>query len=339
MILKKLLQRYCLTSSLLLVLLCIASTASAATFNLPKDGDDIVGKLLTIQIKKGESWDSLGKKYDLSWYELIEANQDLDPNKVLEHQKVLIPAQHILPRYRHGIVINMSELRLYYFTKDGKQVKTFPVTLGRRKWRTPIGKTYIVKKQANPDWHVPKTIRDYAKNERKLELPNVIKAGDPKNPLGRFAIYLGKKGYVIHGTNQPWTIGHFISSGCIRMRDGDIDEVFKLAERGVPVHIVNNPVKAGWLDGKLYLKAQLPLILNEVVSDDNHDSGDRAVKLATKDRPVTLYSRQVKAVTVQRKGIPKLVGVAKLDAPADTVVKDKADKMTKNQVCKLNKKA
>ncbi len=73
--------------------------------------------------------------------------------------------------------------------------------------------------------------------KRRPDLP-VFMAGGPDNPLGARALYLGSTLYRIHGSNQPWTIGHAVSSGCIRMRNEDVTDLYQRVGVGTTVHVL-----------------------------------------------------------------------------------------------------
>jgi len=173
-----------------------------------------------------------------------------------------VPSQHVLPRVpRRGLVLNLPEMRMYYFPpkQPGRpaQVQTYPIGIGRMDWATPLGTTTIVGKVKDPSWTPPESIRleHAAKGD---PLPRVVPAG-PNNPLGRYAMRLGIPGYLIHSTNKPLGVGMRVSHGCIRMLPEDIERLFPQLPTGTPVTIVNQPVKAGWYGGKLYIEIHPPL--------------------------------------------------------------------------------
>lgn len=289
--------------------LLFTATALAATYRMPKPGNDIVGKSFTIQVKKGDSLNSLSKRYGVSFHELLEANPNIEGNRLKVGSTLLVPTQFILPKYRKGIVINLPELRLYYFTPDGKYVKTYPLGLGRRDWRTPTGPTAVIKKKVNPDWNVPKSIKEHTLETRGKLLPDVIKGGTPENPLGFRALYLGKPGYLIHGTNNPGSIGKFVSSGCIRMYNQDVEELYPHVAIGTPVHILNISHKAGWYNERLYLQSSIPVNLpDQETSPFNNDSVDMAIREILGDGIADINWDMVDQVTAERTGVPIAIG-------------------------------
>lgn len=239
------------------LVLCVPTMSYALTFPLPKTGN-IIGSIQTVKSQKGESLGDIGRRFDIGVYEMIEANPKLNPWSVGSGRDVIIPTQFILPPGpKEGIIINLAEMRLYYFHSDQPLVTTHPIGIGRKGWRTPTGTAKIVQKKKDPAWYPPDSIR--ASYERKgKSLPNVVPPG-PDNPLGQFAMRLSLPGYLIHGTNKPGGIGVRSSSGCIRMYPEDIESLFYKAEVGTKVRIVHIPYKVGNKNGNYFIEAHEPL--------------------------------------------------------------------------------
>jgi L,D-transpeptidase ErfK/SrfK len=235
----------------------LAIQASATTYQLPADGD-VVGSLQMATLRSGVSLSTVVENYDIGYYELLEANPQMNPQQPYVGQRVVIPTQYVLPLApRQGIVINLAELRLYYYPPGQNVVVTEPIGIGRMGWDTPTGTFKIIEKIPNPTWHVPASIaEDSAK--QGIVLPKTIPPG-PDNPLGAYAMRLSLPNYLIHGTNRPAGVGRRVSSGCIRMYPEDIASLFQMVAVGTPVTIVNQPFKAGWLNGQLYFEAVQPL--------------------------------------------------------------------------------
>lgn len=294
---------------ILLIALTTACTAQATFYRMPTPENDVVGRIFIVKAKQGDSLIKIGKQYGIGYHEMLEANNLHRLKRLQVGQSVIVPAQYILPpqTYRKGIVINLAELRLYYFDPQGKYVITAPVGLGREGWRTPTGKTYVVRKEENPIWHVPESIREYTLNTKDRLLPEEVPPG-PENPLGKFALYLGKPGYLIHGTNAPDTVGKLYSSGCIRMSADDIKNLFQLAERGTPVYIINHSLKTGWLNGNLYLESHVPVSHQEDESNWNHVTKETIIYNATQWRHVYVNWDKVNIIVKQRRGIPEEIG-------------------------------
>lgn len=191
----------------------------------------------------------LARNNSLGFVELRAANPTLDPWIPGAGARIVLPKRHILPEApRKGIVINLAEMRVYYFKDAGKEPLTFPISIGREGLQTPTGSTKIVRKKAGPQWRPTARMR-----KEDPDLPAVVEAG-PDNPLGDFALYLGWPTYAIHGTNKPYGIGRRVSSGCIRMYPESIKELFPMVPVGTRVTVVDQPVKVGWVDDQLYIE-------------------------------------------------------------------------------------
>ena len=129
------------------------------------------------------------------------------------------------------IIVNTSERRLYYTLGNGRAIK-YGIGVGREGF-TWAGSNRISRKAEWPCWTPPpQLIRREAAKGRKLP---AYMPGGPENPLGARALYLGSTLYRIHGTNQPWTIGQAMSSGCIRMANDDVMHLYELANVGTRV--------------------------------------------------------------------------------------------------------
>lgn len=283
------------------------SSVGATTFEMPPAGEDIIGHSFSIKARGGDTLASVGEDFGIGFHEMEEANPGINKKRMREGQHVVIPAAYILPRYREGIVINIAEVRLYYFTKDGKYVHTYPVGLGRAEWRTPIADTKVVRKKIKPTWYVPDSIRDFVFEQTGNLLPDSIPPG-PENPLGPFAIYLQKSGYLIHGTNQPWTIGKLISSGCVRMHNADVEELYNLVQVGDPVRIVHYPYKVGWKNNVMYIESHVPVNLKEPTNNLNVVSVDEAIQKATQHRQANIEWKHVDVATHENRGMPYAIG-------------------------------
>ena len=222
--------------------------AMSATYPIEKDSD-IVGMVQYHTVGSEDTLYSIAREYDLGILELMAANPGVDPWIPPKGFAITIPSLYVLPSgLRRGIVINLSEMRLFYF-KDAKTVMTFPVGIGREGWNTPLGETKIILKRKDPVWIPTASIL-----AEKPDLPKIVPAG-PDNPLGQFALSLGWPSYAIHGTNKPYGIGLRSSHGCIRMYPSDIEALFNEVKKGEKVRVTSNTYKIGWRDDVLYLES------------------------------------------------------------------------------------
>ncbi|MEM9388439.1 MAG: L,D-transpeptidase family protein [Pseudomonadota bacterium] len=247
---------------LICLVFCLPPLAYAAVFELANEGDGVIGSPIEHIAAHEDTFVSIARTYDVGYRELVLANPGVDPWLPGEGAQVLVPSQFVLPDApRTGIVLNVPEMRLYYFPPAAEgarqQVMTFPVSVGRQDWSTPYGRTRVTAKQRNPSWYPPQSIRDeHAADGRPL--PRVVPPG-PDNPLGRHALRLGIPGYLIHGTNRPAGVGMRVTHGCVRMFPADIAELYGLVGVGTAVRIVNQPFKMGWVADELYLEVHPPL--------------------------------------------------------------------------------
>jgi L,D-transpeptidase ErfK/SrfK len=227
---------------------------------------DIVGYVQRVVVGKEDTLPDIARRFDVGYEEMVTANPGVDPWLPGAGREVVVPTQFILPAAPHeGIVVNVAEMRIYYYPPHKKgepqSVYTHPIGIGKVGWKTPEGTTKIVGRQKDPVWVVPKSVRaEHAEDGEKL--PATVPAG-PDNPLGQYEFRLGWPSYLIHGTNKPYGVGMRSSHGCMRLYPEDIAVFFDLIPIGTKVTVVNQPYLFGWRDGTLYLQAY------EVMEDDS----------------------------------------------------------------------
>lgn len=191
----------------------------------------------------------LSRHNGLGFVEVRAANPDLDAWIPGAGAKVILPKQHILPDApRDGLVINLAEMRVYYFKEQNQPPQTYPISIGREGLQTPTGSTTIVRKKDGPTWTPTPRMR-----EENPDLPVSVPPG-PDNPLGTHALYLGWPQYLMHGTNKPYGVGRRVSSGCMRMYPEDIKTLFPQVPVGTKVTVVDQPVKVGWINDSLFVE-------------------------------------------------------------------------------------
>lgn len=213
--------------------------------------DTVIGAIKEYRTKENDSLIEIARRFGLGYNEIVDANPELDAFLPGKDNTVIIPTQWVLPDTPFdGIVINLSEMRLYYFInkKGSISIKTFPIGIGDDGTETPLGLYRITEKKKNPSWFVPKSIK-----KERPELPNVVPPG-PENPLGSRALRLSNSSYLIHGTNRPWAVGRKVTHGCIRLYPEDIIKLYDLVPLNTRVQIIRQPVKIGLKDGKVYIE-------------------------------------------------------------------------------------
>lgn len=284
------------THLLMLLIISICSSSSAAGVYSFSEDNTVIGMTKTYKIKNDESLIEIARRFDIGFNEITEANPDLDAFIPGAGKSVNIPTSWVLPDVPFGnlIVINLSEMRLYYFFKKKKSmfVTTFPIGIGSEGTDTPEGNFKIVGKQVNPSWYVPASIR-----KEKPTLPRVVPPG-PDNPLGSHALRLSANSVLIHGTNRPYAVGRKASHGCIRMYPEDIPELFRLVPKGFRVSIVRQPLKLGIKNNEIYM---------EVHNDKNKNLNyyKEAIELLTrKNLLASVSTEKLYHALKEKRGIP-----------------------------------
>ena len=170
--------------------------------SLNTDGRDVIGKIQVVDIKAGDTYSKIAQKYDVGYYELVEANPNVNPYSIKIGTKLIVPTYYVLPKeLNDNIVINLAELRLYYESSKLHKIFVYPIGIGRRNWNTPVLKTDISAKIKDPAWYVPKSINDYRLEHEGKALPRVVPPG-PDNPLGKYALKLGNTGLLSFYTGE-----------------------------------------------------------------------------------------------------------------------------------------
>ncbi|NDO80255.1 L,D-transpeptidase [Citrobacter sp. NCU1] len=247
-----------------LAMLLTSQLALAVSYPLPPDGSRLVGAPLTMIVpdKNTQPLETFAAQYGLGLSNMLEANPGVDVYLPKSGSTLVIPQQLILPAtVREGIVINVAEMRLYYYPRGGNTVEILPIGIGQAGRETPRNwVTSVQRKQEAPTWSpTPNTRREYAR--RGESLPAFVPAG-PDNPMGLYAIYIGKL-YAIHGTNANFGIGLRVSQGCIRLRNDDIKYLFDNVPVGTRVQLIDQPVKyTTEPDGSRWLEVHEPLSRN-----------------------------------------------------------------------------
>lgn len=224
-------------------------------FSVARD-EGVVGSLGVMTLQQGDTLPDIARHFGLGYEEIVAANPELDPWLPDASGRALIPVQFVLPQApRRGLVINLAAMRLFYFPAkgNGAEVVTHPIGIGREGRATPTGAMRIARKIKNPTWYPTKNIRD-DHLRRGDPLPAAVPPGSD-NPLGKYALYLNRQMYLIHGTNKPYSVGLRASNGCIRLYPEDASKLYSRVPLNEPVYIVNQPYLVGWRDGIVYLQA------------------------------------------------------------------------------------
>jgi L,D-transpeptidase ErfK/SrfK len=297
-------------------------SALAAVYELPADGSALVGTDDRIRLSNEEKLFDVARRYGLGYPEIVRANPGADIWRAGGTQEILLPVRRILPPTPHdGVVINLPEHRLYYYPKlkpgEKRVVVTYPVSIGRMDWHSPLGETRIIAKERHPNWYPTESVRaEHA--ARGDPLPKVVPPG-PKNPLGEYKMRLavGDGTYEIHGTNNPVAVGLAVTHGCIRMYPKDVAALFASVPVGTKVWLINEPVKIAYVDGKLLLEVHPPVDGEGQVAQVDPEVMSRKLRRALGQDTAAIHWEFTRKALEAATGVPTVVGLrAHLDQAA-----------------------
>jgi L,D-transpeptidase ErfK/SrfK len=299
-------SRFPLLSACFLATFLAPSLSDALTFRV--DGDEVVGDNLTIKTRYEDTFVELGHIYGLGFRELMDANPDVLPWVPGDGTEVTLPLTFVLPHQglveRENIVLNLAEFRLYHFIPEKNTVRAYAVGIGREGWQTPITEARVTGVARDPSWTPPASIRREHAAIGDI-LPAVVPPG-PDNPLGKYAVRLSLPSYLFHGSNKRIGYGMRVSHGCVRLYDGDIEELATSVKPGTPVRIINQPVKAGWKQNRLYLEVHPQLEENET----NPIDFEQIIAEAQARKPelqVEVDWDKVREIARRKSGIPEAI--------------------------------
>ncbi|MEH2921396.1 L,D-transpeptidase family protein [Samsonia erythrinae] len=289
-----------------------SSAARAKEYPLPPPNSRLIGENITYTVPNdGRPLEAIAADFKIGLLGMLEANPGTDPYLPKAGSTLTIPTQMLLPDApREGIVVNLAELRLYYYPKGKNTVIVYPIGIGQLGRTSPLMTTTISEKRENPTWTPTANIRKRYLEEQGITLPAVVPAG-PDNPMGLHALRLAAHGgvYLLHGTNANFGIGMRVSSGCIRLRPDDIKALFDNVPVGTRVQIVNDAIKTSVEpDGKRYIEVHQPLS-----KSDKDDPQTMAIPLTAKTqkfvKSAETDSKAVADAIARRSGMPILVNV------------------------------
>lgn len=287
----------------------------AAQFPISPSGSEIVGEVRIAYPQKNDTLLEIGERYEMGFDELKWANPNVNSWTPGETTPIIIPSQYILPKPHEGIVLNIPEMRAYYFPKKGDKVYVYPVSVGRMDWKTPLGRSTVTVKQKDPNWYPPTSIqKEHLENGRGV-LPKVVPGG-PDNPLGRHVLRLSIPSYLLHGTNDPTGIGMRVTHGCMRFFPKNIEELFTIVPVGTPVYMINEIVKIGWHGDKLMMEVHASLEEDNLTRTNIIQQALAVLKPYQGDPNIQLVSMNAFEASVdQMSGIPVEIGRRRSNEP------------------------
>lgn len=248
----------------------------------------VIGQLQMTRAHGEDTLPDIARRFNLGYEEIVRANPGVDPWLPGDGREIVLPTQFVLPDApREGLVINLAQLRMFYFPKvkegEPQRVITHPIGIGKVGWSTPEGSTKVTAKAKNPTWFPPASVRkEHAKAGDPL--PSKVPPG-PDNPLGAHMLKLGWPSYLIHGTNKPYGVGLRSSHGCVRFYPEDIAMLYDRIPIGTKVTVVNQPFVYGWNNDALYVQA-FP-----VLEDDEREHPTGAHELLNKAISAELWQQ------------------------------------------------
>jgi L,D-transpeptidase ErfK/SrfK len=311
-----------LWATLLVGALLVQASAHADTLILAPADTRLVGAVRYIKSRTEDTLVDLALLHGQGYDEMRSANPTVDAWLPGQGTVITIPSQYLLPdAVREGIIVNLAEMRLYYYPTPGlgvpPSVITYPIGIGRDDWPSPTGATKIIQKIPQPAWHPPASIRaEHAAQGRPL--PAYVPPG-PDNPLGQYAMRLGFSGYLLHGTNKHYGVGMRVSHGCIRLYPADIEALFAQVPNGTRVELIDKPYKAAVQDGRLYVE------VHQRYNENGITQGDFTALLEVVHQTLAEHSHllagapnlaQLPAIYAQASGIPVALEVIGGGRPA-----------------------
>jgi L,D-transpeptidase ErfK/SrfK len=286
-----------------------ATNVFAAAYSVPPANESLIGNMQFSTVSNGDTVVTIAKRYDIGYNAIENANPQLNMAMGFPIGTPLqIPTQHLLPNLpRVGIIINLPEMRMYYFPDGTNQVYTYPIGIGKIGKTIPITRTAITRKTKNPSWIPPEDIRQF-NLDQGIVLPKVMPPG-PDNPLGPYAIYMQVPTYLIHSTIFPESVGKRASFGCIRMYESDIEDFFPSITKGIPVNIINQPTKIAWQDNHLYMESHEPLEEHNKASGATLASMVHLIDETTQSQPMLIDWQAVAYIDEERDGLPHQIGM------------------------------
>lgn len=285
----------------------LSAPLAADSFVLPSGGDAVVGWEGETETAREDTLADIARQFQIGHTEIRLANPGVDFWLPGEGVRIVVPTRFVLPNTeRRGIVLNVPEMRMYYYPAAPRfgdpVVVTYPVSIGRMDWSTPMGRTHVTAKVKDPSWTPPASIRKEAEAAGE-PLPRYIPPG-PENPLGEYALRLDLPGYLIHGTNRPYGVGMRVTHGCVRMYPEDIERLFPQVSVGTQVNIVNQPVKIGWLRDTLFIEVHPPLDEDPIGEGGLQQMALELIEEAERERPVELSGRDLLRALREMRGVP-----------------------------------
>jgi len=214
-------------------------------YSLREPNTTVVGAPTQHTVRSKETLLDIARESGLGYNEIALFYPKLDPWLPPVSKTILMPSQWVLPATKYEeLVINIAELRLYFFQKGAGTVQTYPIGIGDEGWESPLGSFHITEKRPSPTWYIPASLQE------KYGMASMPPG--PENPLGEFVMKFSAGPYGIHGTAMPWGVGRLVSHGCIRCYPEHIRILYPQVKVGAKLEIIYEPIKLGKKNEQIY---------------------------------------------------------------------------------------
>lgn len=223
-------------------------TATLTRYNYRIPDLTVVGEPSWCTVKPKDTLLDIARRYGLGYNEVDLLFPRMDAWIPPAGKRIAVPTFWVLPPTQHRqMVINVPELRIYFFDKSGNTVQTYPIGIGDEGWESPIGTFSITEKRPNPTWYIPASLQE---KYGMAQMPP-----GPENPLGEFMMKFSAGAYGVHGTAMPWGVGRLVSHGCIRCYPEHIRILYPQVPVGYKLEMIYEPIKFGQKNGQVFVEA------------------------------------------------------------------------------------
>ncbi|RPJ08906.1 MAG: L,D-transpeptidase [Deltaproteobacteria bacterium] len=208
----------------------------------------VIGSPTWCKVGPKDTMLDIARRYGLGYNEVDLLYPRMDAWVPPDGKRIAVPTFWVLPPSQHQqLLINVAELRLYFFDKASSTVQTYPIGIGDEGWETPLGTFSIVEKRPNPTWYIPASLQ--------AEYGMASMPPGPDNPLGDFMMKFSAGAYGVHGTSMPWGVGRLVSHGCVRCYPEHISLLYPQVAVGTKLEIIYEPLKFGQRNNQIFVEA------------------------------------------------------------------------------------
>ncbi len=244
--------------ALLLPSLVFAEDFTATVHKYPYRVPDltVIGAPVSYTVRPKDTLLDIARRNDLGFNSIRLLYPKMDAWLPPKGKRIFVPTFFVLPPSKnYQLVVNIPEMRLYYFNQADSTVQTYPIGIGVEGWECPVGDFFVNYKTDHPTWYVPASLQ--AKYGMTSMPPG------PDNPLGDYIMKFSAGDYGIHGTSMPWGVGRLVSHGCIRCYPENIRILYPQVPLKTKLEIIYEPVKFGMRNGRIFVQAY-PDVYNKI---------------------------------------------------------------------------